>query len=89
MFNKPIKGGSFLTQRLHGRTLGSSDRRHGYGVGYERPVAGSPKYLEAPVPTCVGVRGGGFLMGSMPNGEEDDYYDEEEEDEEGGGRTMN
>jgi hypothetical protein len=33
-FGKPLGGGgSFLTQKLHGATLGSSQRTHGHGVG--------------------------------------------------------
>ena len=36
-FGKPLHGGgSSLTQKLHGRTLGSSKRAGGYGVGYQQ-----------------------------------------------------
>ncbi|GMI15433.1 hypothetical protein TrLO_g6584 [Triparma laevis f. longispina] len=38
IFNKPLKGGSSLTQKLHGSSLGSVDRRHGSGVGSTTPV---------------------------------------------------
>ncbi|GMH49843.1 hypothetical protein TrRE_jg10597 [Triparma retinervis] len=38
MFGAPLKGGSFLTQKLHGSTLGSSARRYGYGVGSTTPI---------------------------------------------------
>jgi hypothetical protein len=32
-FGKPLAGGSFLTQKLHGQTLGSATRKQGAGVG--------------------------------------------------------
>jgi hypothetical protein len=32
-FGKPLDGGSSLTQKLHGQTLGSAARKHGSGVG--------------------------------------------------------
>ena len=32
-FGKPLKGGSKLTQMLHGSSLGSADRTEGTGVG--------------------------------------------------------
>ncbi|GMI11506.1 hypothetical protein TrVE_jg10569 [Triparma verrucosa] len=49
IFNKPLKGGSFLTQKLHGSRLGSSDRRHGSGVGSTTPVRSNngPRILRA------------------------------------------
>jgi len=34
MFGRPLGGGSNLTQRLHGSTLGSNDRVFGAGVGF-------------------------------------------------------
>ena len=43
-FGKPLVGGaSSLTQKLHGQTLGSSDRKYGYGVG----SSSDPSKLEA------------------------------------------
>ena len=33
-FGKPLGGGSSLTQKLHGNTLGSHQRAFGHGVGY-------------------------------------------------------
>mmetsp|Transcript_23482 Transcript_23482/g.48876 ORF Transcript_23482/g.48876 Transcript_23482/m.48876 type:complete len:788 (+) Transcript_23482:160-2523(+) len=38
IFGAPLKGGSFLTQKLHGSTLGSDARRYGDGVGTNTPV---------------------------------------------------
>jgi hypothetical protein len=32
-FGKPLEGGSSLTQKLHGQTLGSASRKNGSGVG--------------------------------------------------------
>lgn len=48
-FGKPLGGGgSSLTQKLHGSTLGSRERKHGHGVG----SSSSPEPLpeEAPTP---------------------------------------
>jgi len=40
-FGKPLKGGgSSLTQKLHGRTLGSQERARGHGVGAGTAAAG-------------------------------------------------
>lgn len=38
IFGAPLKGGSFLTQKLHGSTLGSDARRYGDGVGMTTPI---------------------------------------------------
>ena len=40
VFGKPLSGGgSSLTQKLHGRTLGSAERRYGAGVGHKKDSA--------------------------------------------------
>jgi hypothetical protein len=48
-FGKPLAGGgSSLTQKLHGQTLGSTARRHGHGVGTSsQNCAGGRKKSEA------------------------------------------
>jgi hypothetical protein len=45
-FGNPLSGGgSSLTQKLHGATLGSKARTHGHGVGFS-PAAERPERLE-------------------------------------------
>lgn len=42
-FGKPLAGGSSLTQKLHGQTLGSATRKQGAGVGTGEKNADRPK----------------------------------------------
>lgn len=47
-FGKPLSGGgSSLTQKLHGSTLGSQARVHGHGVGSAEPAVPDPTIAEA------------------------------------------
>ena len=52
-FGKPLVKGSFLTKKLHGPTLGSSQRAHGDGVGASESTAEKKKYY------------GGLAVGSV------------------------
>ena len=48
-FGKPLTGGaSSLTQKLHGQTLGSSNRRYGHGVGSAKPAKGEAAKAASP-----------------------------------------
>ena len=47
ILGKPLKGGgSSLTARLHGATLGSKERTSGHGVGQAQPAVQSPRAKE-------------------------------------------
>lgn len=55
-FGKPLKGGgSSLTQKLHGTTLGSSERKYGHGVGYSSKDAPGDSTTQQPKKLVAGL----------------------------------